>query len=39
MRTEEEIDEVVNLIKRNKFFQGKNLKEKDMVELVNAFKF
>jgi len=39
MRTEDEIEEVVKLIKHNKFFQGKNLKEKDMVELVSAFKF
>jgi hypothetical protein len=39
MRSENEIDEVVKLIKHNKFFQGKNMKEKDMVELVSAFKF
>ena len=39
MRSEDEIEQVVKLIKHNKFFQGKNLKEKDMVELVSAFKF
>jgi spore coat protein CotF len=39
MRTEDEIEQVVKLIKHNKFFQGKSLKEKDMVELVSAFKF
>ena len=39
MRSEDEIDQVVKLIKHNKFFQGKNLKEKDMIELVSAFKF
>ena len=39
LRTEDEIDEVVKLIKHNKFFQGKNLKDKDLLELVSAFKF
>ena len=39
MTIEDEIEQVVKLIKHNKFFQGKNLKEKDMVELVSAFKF
>ena len=39
MRSDDEIDQVVKLIKHNKFFQGKNLKEKDMIELVSAFKF
>ena len=40
LRTEAEIDEMVNMVSKIKFFQErKNLKERDLHELVNAIKF
>lgn len=37
-RTQEEVEEVATVLKPIKFFKERNLKDKDMQELVYAFK-
>ena len=38
-RSAEEVEEMMEMIKKIKFFQDRNIQEKDLIELCEVFRF